>query len=138
VGRDTLERSFLARTAPARERGAPIWVGEFGPVYTGNEERDRVRHRVLQDQLEIYERYGANWTVWTYKDAGPQGLVHPAADSPWSTLVEAATETGVARRLGGMALRDVEALAASFRLDRCERRTRPEELLSRFAPIEVC
>ena len=83
VDRDALERTFLARTRYMRETGTPIWVGEFGPVYTGDPERDQVRYRVLQDQLEIYERYGANWAIWTYKDIGRQGLVHAAPDSPW-------------------------------------------------------
>jgi endoglucanase len=83
VDRDTLERTFLDRTRYMRDTGTPIWVGEFGPVYTGDEERDQVRYRVLQDQLEIYERYGASWAIWTYKDVGLQGLVHADPDSAY-------------------------------------------------------
>jgi hypothetical protein len=88
VDRDALERTFLERTRYMRETGTPIWVGEFGPVYTGDPERDRVRYRILQDQLEIYERYGANWAIWTYKDVGVQGLVHAAPDSAWMRRVQ--------------------------------------------------
>jgi endoglucanase len=83
VDRDALERTFLERTRYMRETGTPIWVGEFGPVYTGDPERDEVRYRLLQDQLEIYERYGASWSIWTYKDIGLQGLVHADPESPW-------------------------------------------------------
>ena len=83
VDRDSLERTFLERTRYMRDTGTPIWVGEFGPVYTGDPERDEVRYGVLRDQLEIYERYGANWAIWTYKDVGVQGLVHAAPDSAW-------------------------------------------------------
>ena len=38
-----------------RETGTPIWVGEFGPVYTGDPELDEQRYQVLADQLEIYD-----------------------------------------------------------------------------------
>ncbi len=83
VDRDALERTFLDRTRYMRETGTPIWVGEFGPVYTGDPDRDEVRYQVLKDQLEIYERYGASWSLWTYKDIGLQGVVHVDPDSPW-------------------------------------------------------
>ena len=83
VDRDTLEETFLKRTAFMRETGTPIWVGEFGPVYTGDPERDDMRYQVLCDQLEIYERHAAGWSLWTYKDVGLQGLVSVAPDSPY-------------------------------------------------------
>src|ERR1051325_2034964 len=83
VDRDALEHTFLARTAYMRETGTRIWIGEFGPVYPGDARRDAMRLQVLRDQLEIYERHGASWALWTYKDIGLQGLVHAAADSPW-------------------------------------------------------
>jgi len=98
VDRDALERTFLERTRYMRETGTPIWVGEFGPVYTGDRERDQVRYRILQDQLEIYERYGASWAIWTYKDVGVQGLVHADPDSAWMRRVGPVLERK--RRLG--------------------------------------
>ena len=55
VDRDRIEETFLARTAYMRETGTPIWVGEFGPVYTGDPERDEQRYRLLEDQLEIFD-----------------------------------------------------------------------------------
>ena len=30
----------------------------------------------------LYERYGAGWSLWTYKDVGLQGLVYAVADAP--------------------------------------------------------
>ena len=81
VDRDRIEETFLARTAYMRETGTPIWVGEFGPVYTGDPDRDEQRYRLLEDQLEIYDRHGASWALWTYKDIGLQGLVHADPDS---------------------------------------------------------
>ena len=82
-GPEALEEVFLKRTRYQRETGTPIWVGEFGPVYTGDPERDAIRYRILGDQLEIYERYGAGWSIWTYKDVGLHGLVHADPDSPY-------------------------------------------------------
>ncbi len=83
IDRDAIEKTFLDRTRYMRETGTPIWVGEFGPVYTGNAENDAVRRRLLKDQLEIYARHRASWAIWTYKDIGLQGVVYAAPDSKW-------------------------------------------------------
>ncbi|GAA0989765.1 hypothetical protein GCM10009555_074320 [Acrocarpospora macrocephala] len=78
VDRDQLEQAFEKRTAFQRETGTPIWVGEFGPVYTGNAETDAQRYQILRDQLEIYNAHAAGWSIWTYKDVGLQGLAGAA------------------------------------------------------------
>ena len=83
VDRDQVEETFLERTAYMRETGTPIWVGEFGPVYTGDPERDGERYRLLEDQLEIYSRHDASWALWTYKDIGLQGVVHADPESAY-------------------------------------------------------
>ena len=70
------------------EPGTPIWVGEFGPVYAGEDWTDDGRYRVLQDQLDIYERHGASWSTWTDKDIGLPGLVHADPESPWTRRLE--------------------------------------------------
>ena len=87
VDREALERTFLERTKYMRDTGTPIWVGEFGPVYTGDAEKDSMRYQLLQDQLEIYRRHGASWAIWTYKDIGLQGVVYTKPQSPWLTRV---------------------------------------------------
>jgi len=81
--RAAVERTFLRRTEYMRRTGTPIWIGEFGPIYTGDPERDAQRIRLLQDQLEIYREHGASWSLWTYKDIGMQGLVYVPEDSPY-------------------------------------------------------
>jgi hypothetical protein len=80
---DAIERKFLDRSGYARRTGTPIWVGEFGPVYTGDPEVDKQRRVILDHQLEIYRRHGASWSIWTYKDIGKQGLVTVRPDSPY-------------------------------------------------------
>jgi endoglucanase len=83
VDRDVVEATFLERTAYMRQTGTPIWVGEFGPVYTGDPERDAMRYQLLSDQLEIYREHGASWALWTYKDIGLQGLVTVPPSAPY-------------------------------------------------------
>jgi endoglucanase len=81
--RDTVEATFLRRTEFMRRTGTPIWIGEFGPVYTGDPARDACRYALLRDQLDIYRRHDASWSLWTYKDIGLQGLVYARPDSPY-------------------------------------------------------
>ncbi len=83
IDRDRVEETFLARTAYMRETGTPIWVGEFGPVYTGDPARDEQRYRLLQDQLEIFSRHDASWALWTFKDIGLQGVLSASPESEY-------------------------------------------------------
>jgi endoglucanase len=92
VDRAALEETFLKRTKFMRESGTPIWVGEFGPVYTGNEAADEMRHQLLVDQLDIYRRYEASWAIWTYKDIGLQGLVYADPESPYMLRIQPVLE----------------------------------------------
>ncbi|BEP14036.1 hypothetical protein acdb102_23470 [Acidothermaceae bacterium B102] len=85
--RDTVEAKFLERADYARRTGTPIYVGEFAPIYTGDEAVDVQRRQILADQLEIYRRYDAGWASWMYKDLGRQGLVMVRPDSPYGALV---------------------------------------------------
>jgi endoglucanase len=80
---EALERKFLQRSEFSRRTGTPVWVGEFGPIYTGDPERDAQRRQILDDQLDIYRRHDAGWSIWTYKDLGPQGLVTVRPESPY-------------------------------------------------------
>jgi endoglucanase len=83
VDRDVLEQTFRERSEYMLRHDQHIWVGEFGPVYTGDEAADEVRYQVLRDQLEIYDQHGASWAIWLYKDIGLQGVTYAAPDSPW-------------------------------------------------------
>jgi hypothetical protein len=85
--KEVLEEEFINKSKFMLEHNTPIWVGEFGPIYSGEPRTDAVRDRVLRDQLEIYNHHQANWAIWTYKDIGLQGTVYVAPDSPWMTLL---------------------------------------------------
>ena len=99
VDRDRLEGKFLERSAYQRETSTPIWVGEFGPVYTGDPDRDEERYQMLSDQFDIYDAYGAGWSIWTYKDIGLQGLVCASPDGAYmrrfGDLIEKKARLGV-------------------------------------------
>ncbi|TXN30904.1 glycoside hydrolase family 5 protein [Lacisediminihabitans profunda] len=96
--RDVIEQTFLRRTEYMRRTGTPIWIGEFGPVYSTDRSQDSWRYQLLRDQLEVYRDHGASWALWTYKDIGLQGLVHAAPDSEYISLIEPVLEAK--KRLG--------------------------------------
>jgi endoglucanase len=79
--REEAEQKFLQRSAYARSTGTPILVGEFGPIYNGDEAKDAVLRGVLADQLDLYQRHSASWALWMYKDIGRQGLVSVRPDT---------------------------------------------------------
>ena len=85
--RSVVEETFLRRTEYMRRTGTPIWIGEFGPVYSTDRSQDSWRLQLLQDQLEIYRDHGASWALWTYKDIGLQGLQYAAESSPYVSLI---------------------------------------------------
>lgn len=91
--RSVVEKSFLRRTEYMRRTGTPIWIGEFGPVYSQDRSQDPWRYQLLRDQLEIYREHGASWALWTYKDIGLQGLVYASPDSPYRRLIADAVQT---------------------------------------------
>lgn len=85
---EVLKTSFAERSEYQRERGMPIWIGEFGPVYTGNPVLDAGRDQLLKDQLKPYEAAEASWAIWTYKDIGVQGMVYTPDESAWRTRLK--------------------------------------------------
>lgn len=85
IDRSSVERKFLQRSEYARRTGTPIYVGEFGPIYTGDAAVDEERRQILADQLDIYRAHDASWAIWMYKDIGRQGLVSASPGSPYRT-----------------------------------------------------
>ncbi|MGI3782049.1 MAG: cellulase family glycosylhydrolase, partial [Janthinobacterium lividum] len=83
------EAKFLERSEHARSLTSPILVGEFGPIYSGEEEHDAWLRGILRDQLDLYNRHQASWTLWMYKDIGRQGLVSVRPDTPYRRRFDA-------------------------------------------------
>ena len=87
--RDTLEKDFLKKSVFMLSNKVPIWVGEFGPVYTGNPVKDEMRYQILKDQLAYYNKYKVSWCIWLYKDMGLQAVMHQNDNTPYMKLVSA-------------------------------------------------
>lgn len=85
--KDTLERDFLEKSEFMFSKKVPLWVGEFGPVYTGDPQKDEMRYQVLKDQLAYYDKYKVSWCIWLYKDMGLQAIMHQNANTPYMKLV---------------------------------------------------
>jgi hypothetical protein len=79
---EKLESQFLRKSQFQREQNAPIWNGEFGPVYEdpavspNADELNAERYALLGAQLHIYDKYEIPWSIWLYKDVGFQGMVY--------------------------------------------------------------
>jgi len=69
------------------QNNVPLWVGEFGPVYTGVPEKDEMRYQVLKDQLAIYDKYKVSWCIWLYKDLGLQAIISQDENTPYMKLI---------------------------------------------------
>lgn len=91
--RTVVEKTFLRRTEYMRRTETPIWIGEFGPVYSDDRSQDPWRLQLLRDQLEIYREHDASWALWTFKDIGLQGLVSADPTSDYMRLTAADRET---------------------------------------------
>jgi len=85
--KNILEKEFLEKSEFMLKNKVPIWVGEFGPVYTNDPEKDETRYRVLKDQLAYYDKYKVSWCIWLYKDLGLQAIIHQKEDTPYMKLV---------------------------------------------------
>jgi endoglucanase len=83
-----VEADFLKKSQFMIANGLPIWVGEFGPVYTGDAQKDEMRYRLLKDQLAIYDKHGASWCIWLYRDLGLQALVYQPETTAWMQLIK--------------------------------------------------
>jgi endoglucanase len=87
IDRDSLENDFLKKSEFMFTRNVPLWVGEFGPVYTGDPAKDEMRYQVLKDQLAYYRKYKVSWCIWLYKDLGLQAVLHQKENTPYMKLV---------------------------------------------------
>lgn len=85
--KDTLEHDFLKKCEFMFAHKVPVWVGEFGPVYTGDPAKDEMRYQVLKDQLAYYHKYKVSWCIWLYKDMGLQAIMHQNKNTPYMRLV---------------------------------------------------
>jgi endoglucanase len=104
--RQTVEADFLKKSRFMLDNKLPIWVGEFGPVYTGDAQKDEMRYQLLKDQLAIYDKHGVSWCIWLYRDLGLQALVYQPESTAWMRLIQPMLEKK--QRLGADAWGSLE------------------------------
>ncbi len=85
--KETLVEEYLQASQFMIEHDTPVWVGEFGPIYSGDAREDAVKYHLLNDQLDIYNHFEASWAIWLYKDIGLQGVVYTNPESAWNQRV---------------------------------------------------
>lgn len=61
--REAIREEFYRQegTAFCQEHQVPLWVGEFG---------SRSYSEIIDDQIGVFEEFGAHWTIWQHKDIG--------------------------------------------------------------------
>lgn len=59
----------------------PLLCGEAGYDIAGHQ----LWHvmEMVEDTLELFEKYQVSWTLWSYKDACFMGIVYPKKESAW-------------------------------------------------------
>jgi endoglucanase len=102
----TVEADFLKKSQFMLDNHLPIWVGEFGPVYTGDAQKDEMRYQLLKDQLAIYDSHGVSWCIWLYRDLGLQALVYQPETTAWMQRIKPMLEKK--QRLGADAWGSLE------------------------------
>jgi endoglucanase len=72
----------------AQRHNVPLWVGEFGAMFNGPPAETPDRVRAMDDQIDVFEEYGAHWTIWTYKDIGTMGAMLVPPDAPYVQAID--------------------------------------------------
>lgn len=86
VRKAQLEEKISYFTQLREKTGMALWVGETG----GHFSKDRLLEgaKLVRDCLDIFEKHGISWTLFTYKDAGAMGLVYPKEDTKWMSMAD--------------------------------------------------
>lgn len=86
--RSRQEDAFLQAegTQFTRKYNVPLWVGEFGPVFIGQNVDLASRSRVMYDQINVIDANGSHWTTWTYKDIGVMSWVYLNPESDYMQI----------------------------------------------------
>jgi len=72
----------------AQEHSVPLWISEFGSAYNGPIDKKPDRLLSLDDQLNVFDEFGANWSIWTYKDLGVMAMLSASVESDYVELIK--------------------------------------------------
>jgi aryl-phospho-beta-D-glucosidase BglC (GH1 family) len=83
--RKVFEERFQKLLSSMNKFGRPLLCGEAGYGIEG----DILEHvlAMVEDTLDLFNKYKVSWTLWCYKDAKFMGLVYPKENSLWLQFV---------------------------------------------------
>ena len=81
-----IEEGLLKLVGLRDEFDMPAFCGEFG--YGRDCGKKSFTRELLEDTLEIYEKYQLDWFLWSYKDADFMSIVYPEHDTKWMKLTK--------------------------------------------------
>ncbi|CRK45799.1 hypothetical protein BN1723_001142 [Verticillium longisporum] len=145
-----IRQMYDRKAAFMKEHNVPVWNGEFGPIYEREdfnpewETHNNERYNMLDRQMAIYPSESIAWSIWCYKDINVMGLAYLSPESPWLKLL--APMIKKKRDLAYMVqewadyfkdrtFEELDALAASWKIENCLQRERLNELLKLYAPM---
>lgn len=90
----------------------PLLCGEAGYDIAGHS----LPHvlEMVEDTLNLFERYEISWTLWCYKDAQFMGVVYPKNDSPWMQFAKEIRQQWTHYQEMEMAQQLVDQMCAHF------------------------
>jgi len=63
-------------------------VSEFGAIYSADQVELPDRLLALDEQMSVFDKYAAHWSLWTYKDLGIMGVVNVRPDSGYMRVIQ--------------------------------------------------
>ncbi len=79
IDRSRMEYWVDSVTKP--DYGRPVLLGEFG---TGWDRPGKALNiKMMKDQIAVFKSHNIGWSIWTYKDIGAMGLMHPKKETAW-------------------------------------------------------
>lgn len=84
--REIFEERFKNLLSGMTKFGRPLLCGEAGYGIEG----DTLEHvlEMVEDTLDLFNKYEVSWTLWCYKDAKFMGVVYPDENSLWLQFVD--------------------------------------------------
>jgi aryl-phospho-beta-D-glucosidase BglC (GH1 family) len=81
-----LEQKISYYTKLREKTGMALWVGETGGHFSKDKMIEGIK--LVKDCIDIFEKEGISWTLWTYKDADAMGMIYPNENTKWMKLAD--------------------------------------------------
>ena len=91
INKTLLEDWFAEMLTP--DYGRPVLLGEFGTRYRKHYTSNAIE--LIKDVIAINTEMGHGWALWSYKDMGEMGVLHPKEETPWMQFINSKTVTEI-------------------------------------------